>query len=241
MPHDTLDTLRTYVDGWKSDYRKVQHTLRIFDTEVTSTFSMEQKREFFIKFDPLRRNFTGLLGHLAGLAPHQKYKRVLLQNWCEENGVSADGADIKSHDHWYAVAAAAVGVNIVHKVRTGGTRSDYGDRFNKIFFEWILSQIDRGVLSEIGWNSVWSAYCAYELLDNIDYPAFLEMAKSFGLRGDALRFFEIHTSVQHYGQAEKLLEQIWIHGPDHTREGFEFIAALQLEAFSNLSSDICNR
>ena len=91
---------------------------------------------------------------------------------------------------------------------------------------------------KIGWNRIWSAVEAYELLDNVDYPAFLRLAHSFGLKGEALTFFEIHCLVEHFELGAESLDEIWAVDSDSVRIGFAFIKKLQLTAFRALSDEL---
>ncbi len=229
-------TLQGFVDGWRREYVLQQRAIPLFKPELTARFTLAQQRAFIVIFDELRRHFTGLLGHLAELAPQQSYKRVLRENWIEENGVGG-APGLKSHDHWYRLSARALGINILKERLGGCAKRPYTEKFNRRFFQWIIRQIVIYGWAR-GWQRIWAAYCAYELLDNVDYPAFLKMAESFGLTGKALKFFEIHCAVEHYGQGRKLLEAIWHRHPEDVRAGFAFIKQLQLTAFKALSEEL---
>jgi hypothetical protein len=235
-----MTTLKKYVDEWVGIYSREHARLRMFDIALTAQFTRKQQQRFFIKFDPLRRYFPGLLGMLISMAPDQESKQVLLGNLAEEAGISEDGQSLVSHDDLYAISAQAVGVDILAEVAAGRTKSAYADEFNEKFLAWIISQRARyGPKKD--WRRIWAAFCAYELLDNVDYPAFLKMAQSFALTGTALKFFEIHCVVGHYGQGRKLLQKIWTKHPEDVRAGFAFIKKLQLTAFKALDEELCGK
>lgn len=239
MSRNTL-TLDAFVDDWTEGYRREQQTLQMFNPKITAQFTYQSQCRFFSIFDELRWHFTGLLGYLAGMAPNKAYRDVLHRNWCEENGAGTR-AKAWSHDELYRISAAAVGLDLFQDRSERWVKKaqrPYTKEFNERFFGWTLWQVDSYGIT-VGWRRIWAAYCAYELLDNIDYPAFLEMAKSFGLKGEALRFFEIHIHVQHYDQGRKLLEALWSKRRSDVEAGFAFIKCLQLSAFRGLSDDLC--
>lgn len=229
--------LEFYVKKWVDDYRAKQQQISLFNPDLTAQFTLGQKRLFFERLEELRRHFNALLGELMAFAPTQVYKHALLANLKEETGVSDDGREVRSHDELYNISARAVGVEMIHSIYAGRTRTPYGKRFNEEFSAWIIEQL-AVYGAERGWNRIWGAVEAYEKLDNVDYPALLELAKSFGLSGEALVFFEIHVCVEHYEHGEKLLEGIWEKDPDSVHAGFEFIERIQLTALQALSDDL---
>ncbi len=231
------ESLSSYVAKWVGGYRQKQQAIPLFNPTLTRGFSLEQKRLFFERLNELRRHFNALLGDLMAFAPSQAYKQALLSNLMEETGVSKDGTNMVSHDELYNISARAVGVEMIQSIHRGRTKTPYGKEFNEKFSAWIIEQL-AVYGAEKGWNRIWAAVEAYEKLDNVDYPAFLELAKSFGLTGEALVFFDIHVSVEHYEHGEKLLEDVWERDPDSVRAGFQFIEDIQLTALRALSDDI---
>jgi hypothetical protein len=80
----------------------------------------------------------------------------------------------------------------------------------------------------------WSAFGAYEKLDNVDYDNLYNFAISLGSSKKGLVFFDIHRHVEHYENIDPLLQTIWDKNPELVRKGFEFIGNHQLAMWSRL-------
>lgn len=226
-------TLPEFVNGWKEKYVRQQRAIPLFQPELTARFTLAQQQAFFVGFHELRLYFVELLGFLASRAPTAPYRRVYVQNWLEETGTDKP----QSHEQLWQQAASACGVNIAAEERWGRTHRSYTYEFNHEFRQWILEQIVRHG-PEKAWHYVHAAFCAYELLDNVDYPKFLGVAKSFRIVGEALKFFKVHIVVEHYKQGKKLLKKIWRIDPEAVKIGFGFIVELQTKAFQALSDEL---
>ncbi len=225
--------LKGYVQEWAQAYRVQQDKNPLFKPELTEKFSLEQKRGFFVGFHGLRAYFVELLGFLASHAPAAPYRKVYVCNWLEEIGIGKS----LSHEQLWHKAASACGVNIVAEERWGRTYRPYAHTFNHALRQWILEQIVRHGPRK-AWHSVHAAFCAYELLDNVDYQKYLKIARSFNIEGKKLKFFEVHTVVEHYAQGENLLEEAWSVDPQGVKVGFEFIAELQIAALEALADEL---
>ena len=211
--------------------------LNQFDKEQTEAYrriplfnspdlTKDQQRYFAKVFYHLRAHFNDFVWYMANFAPDERSKRVILDNIQEEFGGNG-----KSHEALYFDFARALDVSLTDELLSRPNYLDFAREFN---------QGHRQFLAAHDWESRVAAFCAYERLDNIDYRFLERLVRGFGLSGDALRFFTVHTGVEHYGAAKDGLglKTIWQQNPGKVREGFSFIGSHQAQMLRDLSDAV---
>lgn len=211
--------------------------LNQFDEEQTEAYGRiplfkspaltKVQQKYFAKvFYHLRAHFNDFVWYMANFAPDKVSKEVIMDNIQEEFGGSG-----KSHEALYFDFARALGVELADELLSQPNYLDFARDFNRGH---------RQFLAEHDWETRVAAFCAYERLDNIDYNFLKKLVSGFGLSDDALRFFTVHTGVEHYGAAKKGLglENIWQRNPEKVKEGFSFIGSHQAQMLRDLSDAV---
>ena len=219
-----MQTLNVFLQEWEKGYVETNKATPLFDSARISAFTPSQKQLFALAFYHARGHFYKFLWFMGSLAPSEEFKKIILDNITEEFG-----GNKCSHEQLYMEFAKAVGVDVVEEVLTGRTNLPFIEEFNRGHINWLLTH---------DWDHKWSAFSAYERLDNVDYENLYHLAANLGLSGRPLLFFEVHRVVEHYDQASSLLEQIWQRNPEAVRAGFDFIGMHQAKLWRELSDAV---
>ncbi len=214
-----MQTLSQYISEWVNNHKEQSSKLRIFNPEFIQSFDPLQKQRFVLTFYHLRGSFYRFLWYIGSISPSKAYKDVILKNISEEFGHTL------SHEDWYLEFANDFGVDIKSEILKPKHNFDWVQGFNDSHLEYILKQ---------DFELAWSAFGAYEKLDNADYDNLYNLAVNLGSSKKGLVFFDIHRNVEHYESIDPLLQIIWDKNPAIVQKGFEFIGDHQLKMWANL-------
>ena len=73
----TFMTLETFLNHWEKEYNKKAKDIEIFQTELTSQWSAEQKSKFASVFYHLRGHFHDFLWYVGSHADDQETKDII--------------------------------------------------------------------------------------------------------------------------------------------------------------------
>ena len=216
--------LKQFLKKWENTYKAGLADVLLFSPGVGSTLSNQQKQHFAKAFYHIRGHFHNFLWYMGNHAPNQAAREIILSNIAEEFG-----GDRCSHEQLYYRFSHELGVDIEQEVISEAAYADYIAQFNRGHLKWLIQH---------DWPSNLGAFSAYERLDNVDYPMLSSFVEELGLSGENKRFFTVHEKVAHFDALSQLLADCWSDTPEKVREGFNFIAAHQLEMWNNLSRDV---
>lgn len=215
-----MGQLRAFIDDWTTKYEQALQDIPMFAQEPPA-WTRERLQTVVRAYAHSRTGFPEFLWYVASRAPSTAEKNVVLENIADEFGIG-NGGNKTSHEQLYWRLAGAVGLNpetfIKEEVLGQHTNLPFLEEFNRGHLRWILFQ---------PWDRVWSAFAAYERLDNPDADNMHRLFKHHGLSDPDLEFIEVHRRVAHYGEAEPLLESVWKRDADAVRAGFNFIGEHQ--------------
>ena len=217
-------TLQQYVKTWAAEYTLKVQNLKLFQIENTKSWNQKQIHNFILQLYHFRGHFFKMLWFAGSLAPNLEYKKIILENIGEEFGGRST-----SHEQLYFRFTREFNIDINEEILNPKYNLAYLQNYNHNHLDYFLNK---------PWENVWSAFCAFEALDNIDYSNTYETAKSFGTSKSGLGFFRIHMVAQHFEHASKLLQEIWDKDQNAVKVAFEFIAENQLQMFKELDQQI---
>jgi len=213
--------LQLFLENWDSNYKKEISKIDIFNTNVTKNFSANQKEFFARTFYHIRGHFYKFLWLLGNQAPNDKAKQQIIYNIEEEFG-----GNNPSHEELYFRFADSLGLDIRDEFITDEHHLPFIKKFNTEHLKW---------LDNHDWISKWSAFSAYERLDNIDYANLLNLAKSLGAKENGLVFFIIHNKADHFDRTYHGLEDAWNLSKENVKQAFQFIGEHQINMWKLLS------
>lgn len=213
-----------FIDNWVEEYTKEIKKIRVLDPSYTKNLNYDQKQTFVKLFYHLRGHFFDFLWYMGNNAPEKKFKEVILLNIKDE--FSGHGP---SHERLYLKFSESLGVCLKNEYFEQKYYEPFALEFNKKHIKW---------LTENSWDDCFSAFSAYEKLDNIDYENLYYVAKSFKLSEQNLVFFNVHRLVEHYSSTMELLKDIWIKNSKSVQKGFNFIKDTQLWMWKKLNDRI---
>ena len=218
--------LEKFLKEWDKNTKEEHKKIKLFNTKLTSKWSTIQ-RQYFVKiFYHARGHFLDFLWLMGNTAPDMNNKKIILNNITEEFGGTG-----KSHERLYWDFAKGFGVDMDNEFLRENNYLPFIREFNKKHIEWLIGN---------DWESRMLTFMAYERLDNIDYEDLFQLAKSLGIKGNALQFFEVHREVMHFEMASKELKVFWQKNPRKVREAFNFIGDHQIWMWKNLSDAVFN-
>jgi hypothetical protein len=196
----------------------------MFNPELSCKWSDKQKQYFAKIFYHARGHFHDFLWYIGNHADDKETKDIILRNIAEElNGAA------KSHEQMYQDFAQDLGIDISHEFIDGQNYLDFVKDFNHGHLKWLY---------EHSADERFSAFAAYERLDNIDYFYLLKLVQSLKLSKKSQIFFKVHAVVEHFRPSVNKLEQIW-NGPNRAiNNSFSFIAYHQIKMWKKLSEAI---
>ncbi|MEI6728974.1 MAG: iron-containing redox enzyme family protein [bacterium] len=217
-----MNNITDFLATWDDQYQTQILKIPLF--QERSSLNLYQQKKFAAVFYHLRGHFYRFLWYLAGRAPDNRYKKIVLANISEEFGGQLD-----SHEELYWEFCKALNVNISEEILNPKFNLKFTELFNQTHLEFILKE---------NWPAAWAAFAAYERLDNIDYANLKNLALKFDLPAKALKFFEVHTKVTHFEKTEPLLSNLYLENFDEVKKGFEFISKHQIQMWKNLSESV---
>ncbi|QQR92569.1 MAG: iron-containing redox enzyme family protein [Candidatus Iainarchaeum archaeon] len=215
-----MQSLASFISKWDQRNQDAHQQIALFDTERTKHWNNHQKQLFAQLFYYARGRFHEFMWIMGNKAPTFEAKEMIVDNFREEFGRHGP-----SHEQLYLHFANSLGASV-------GTPETY----------WpFLHEYNQGhwnFLKEKDWDTCAAAFTGYERLDNLDYEDLEKTAKSIGVSGPALRFFEVHKNANHFEMTSKDLQEIWDKSPQKVIEGFTFIAEHQNKMWKQLSDAI---
>ena len=211
-----------FLTTWDRQYRIQVLKIPLF--KDNTRLDLYQQKKFAAVFYHLRGHFYRFLWYLAGRAPDNRFKKIVLANISEEFGGQLD-----SHEELYWEFCKALNVNISDEILNPQFNLKFTAQFNQIHLEFILRE---------QWPAAWAAFAAFERLDNIDYVNLKNLALKFDLPAKALEFFEVHTKATHFEKTEPLLNGLYLENFDQVKKGFEFISSHQIKMWKDLSDEV---
>lgn len=222
-----MTDLKNYITNWQKEYQHQSSKIPLFNQDVTSKFTDNQKQKFAKLFYHIRGHFYKFLWFLGSKEAGEntiEMKIIILQNISEEFGKQ------KSHEQMYLDFASSLGVEIIeNEIIKETSNLDFIKMFNQQHLEFILKDDS---------NSAWAAFSAYEALDNLDYENLLNLVIPWNPPPKALVFFKVHAKVSHHQTTEEVLQKIWNKDPKSVQKGFEFIASHQLKMWQDLYEEV---
>jgi len=207
-------TLTEYTIAWVDNYQDKVSKIKLFQKGGVN-WTPEKKQKFVKTFYHIRGHFYKFLWTLGSFAPNNDFKKVILGNIEEEFGGKGP-----THEKLYFDFARSFGIDILDEMISEEHNFEFIKQFNQNHINFIVKE---------PWNTKWSAFSAYERLDNVDYTNLGLLAESMGANGKGMTFFRVHQNAGHYDTTSKLLEEIWEKDPQSVKVGFEFIAEHQLK------------
>lgn len=220
----TNENLDSFLMEWDRDYKSKLEDIELFNLNLTPNWTKEQKIYFAKVFYHARGHFHDFLWFIGNHAKSKTVKDIVLKNISEE----MNGSGL-SHEQLYIDFAKCMGADIEREFVEEETYLDSIKEFNKGHLQWLRSHDD---------ECRFSAFSAYERLDNIDYHYLLKLVMTLNLPTKALLFFKVHTRVQHFGTTENELRKIWDRNPEKVKEAFQFIGRHQIKMWNDLSNSI---
>ena len=218
------DDLLIFLEAWDYNYINEIKKIDLFNADVTKTYTDRQKEYFTRTFYHIRGHFYKFLWLLGNQAPNKKAKEQILYNIEEEFG-----GDSPSHEQLYLEFSKSLGLDITDEFISEEHHLPFIKKFNTGHLEWLTNN---------DWLGKWSAFSAYERLDNIDYANLLSLARSFGVTGNALTFFIIHNKADHFDRKFHGQKYPWSPSMNKVKDAFDFIGKHQINMWKTLSRTI---
>ncbi|MEM1312445.1 MAG: iron-containing redox enzyme family protein [Patescibacteria group bacterium] len=213
-------TLNKLIEHKISNYELKIKNIRLFHKD--STLSLAQAKKFVLAFYHARGHFYKFLWILGCFALNNNYKEVVVNNLEEEFGGRAS-----SHEQLYLDFSKNFGVDILSEILSESNYPDFLKEFNRGHISWLLKH---------NWTEKWSAFAAYESLDNSDYRNLLKLLENLNPKVKDLRFFKVHSNANHFESTSKYLSELWELDAQSVENGFDFILPHQLNMWSELSN-----
>ena len=216
--------LDEFLASWDAQYVQQLNTIPLFQPELTKQWTAAQKRYFAHIFYHCRGHFHDFLWNMGNHADDNETKDVVLKNIGEELNGSA-----KSHEELYLDFEKSVGTDVRDEFVHETSYLPFAREFNHGHLNWLHVNDT---------NERFSAFAAYERLDNVDYVYLLHLVESLDVPREGKIFFKVHTKVEHFATTETKLTHIWATNPEKVKKAFSFIAYHQLTMWRNLSDTI---
>ncbi len=216
--------LESFLQAWTERYIAAVSKIDLFNAQLTAAWAQQQRLQFVRLFYHVRGHFYKFLWLLGNHAPNKAAKEQIVYNIIEEFG-----GDNPSHEELYYKFVRSLGFDVENEFISEEYHHPVIKEFNIGHLQW---------LQKADWVGKWSAFSAYERLDNIDYEKLLALAQSLGVTGDGLTFFIIHNKADHFERTYEGLIDVWNTDKYRVQEAFEFIAQHQIKMWSMLAKNI---
>ncbi len=224
---DLEEDLKGYLNDLDANYVSKARSISLFaQTDLNKALSLEQKKFLVALLYHIRGHFHDFLWYLLNFAPDKVCKDLIMSNIAEEAG-----GDKRSHEELYACFAMEYDFDIKTEIATEAHHLPFIKAFNRSHLAWLSSKT---------WPYCFSAYSAYERLDNIDYRHLYDLAKSMGTSANGMVFFDIHTKVTHFETTANKLNQYWHDNRAIVEDAYDFIYQSQLAVWRELSNKVLN-
>lgn len=221
----TACAVDAFITEWEKAYRSEIAQISLFNPELTQKWTIKQRQRFVKIFYHVRGHFHDFLWYMGNHAPDADTKKIVLSNIAEEFSING-----LSHEQLYHDFANALNVPIEEVIQKD-CYLPFVREFNNNHMTWLVTH---------DWVGCFSAFSAYEKLDNVDYHYLYHLAESFDLARKALTFFSVHLHVEHFDVTLQKLIAMWDKNPTIVREAFDFIASNQLEMWKKLNNEMAN-
>ncbi len=219
------DEMDAFLSSHDERYRQALLKVPLFSgLQAPDYLSMAQKQRFIQVFYHIRGHFHDFLWYLITHAPNMRWKQLIIDNVLEESGCNK-----LSHEQLFYLFAKEYDVDIDKELVEQTHYLPFVKAFNQNHLKWLSSH---------DWSSCFSAYSAYERLDNIDYTVLYDLAKQLGTSKTGLIFFDIHRRVEHFEMTQPDLLAVWQEDTPKVKQAYQFIYHSQLNVWQQLSSYI---
>lgn len=219
-------SLKAFLASWETAYHAETQKIPLF-TGAMRGIEADQAKLFCRLFYHARGHFDRFLWTVASWAPPGAHQAVLMRNIGDELGTLSEHH--QPHEQLFFCFAEHIDPHIREEPLTCAHYLPFLRAFDDGHLQALL---------RADWDGKWSIFSAYEFLDNTDYENLYRLAQRLGLAGEALTFFEVHRSGDHFGDTYDLLQTSWERQPHVVREGFDFIAAHQLDMWRGISAQV---
>ena len=219
-----MNEIDIYLQQQLNQYLSQQQKIPLLSKSLK--LNTEQQKKFCLVFYHARGHFYKFLWTLGSFAPTLEHKNVIIANFIEEFG----GKSI-SHEQLYIRFANAINVDILTEIKSESHYPIFLKNFNKGHIDWLLNN---------NWTAKWSAFSAYEYLDNTDYRQLLNLVRNFDVLKTDLGFFIVHANAKHFESTSELLFKLWQNDSESVKQGFNFILDHQLQMWTELSDYVLN-
>lgn len=217
----TTFELERFLSLWDELYAEEVAEIELFSLEK-KFWTLEKQRIFALTFYHLRGNFHDFLWYLGNHAPNKEFKKVIVSNIMEEFSMQN-----MSHEKLYFAFCEALSLNLNSEISKPKYYFDFAKDFNEGHLNW---------LRQTNWNQNFSAFSAYERLDNIDYANLLKIVNHFDINDNKKIFFKIHAQVEHFEETYPLLIKMWQENCNDVTSGFYFIFHHQINMWKHVNN-----
>jgi hypothetical protein len=221
---DNEHSLMSFIADKDNEYMLKVDELALFQESEAKKLKTLAKQRLVAIFFHIRGHFYEFLWYMLCFAPNKEAKDIILANIAEESG-----GDRLSHEQLFDCFARQFSVDLNVEWIEQTHYLPFVKAFNQGHLIWLRKH---------DWASRFSAFSAYERLDNIDYPRLRQLAKNIGCDRQGLIFFDVHVKVAHFEPTLEMVEEIWQQEPLKVKKAFDFIYQSQLKVWQALSDDI---
>jgi hypothetical protein len=226
-PTTQNETLHAFLERWDIAYQQQIEKILMFQPDVCSQWSLQQKQLFTTLLYHQRGHFGEVLWYLGNFAPNAKAKKLILSNFEDEfNGRG------KSHEQLYLEFAKSFDVDLTNELINEEYYLPFLREYNHGHLRWLRRH---------DWSHNLAAFAALERLDNLDYANLRDIAINIGTHPRHLGFFDIHIQVTHYDEIENAsFNEQWEIQSDIIVNVFKFIGEYQIAIWKKISHEVCN-
>lgn len=209
-------SLQEFLENWDKEYKEKISGIDLFNPKIAAQYSNKQLQYFVKIFYHSRGHFKDFLWHLGNYAPNKIHKDIILKNIEEEfNG------NYPSHEQMYIDFAQQMGVDLTETIINEDYYLPEIRAFNNSHVGWLFKK---------PWEIKFSAFSAYERLDQTDYEALTALFPNEHI------FFKVHREAEHFDKTYNELINIWNKEPQKVGIAFEFIAKTQIRMWQDMSN-----
>jgi hypothetical protein len=213
-----MKELYTFVETSLLDYQRRASQIPLFQQAIQTQLTPTQQSEFVHVYYNIRGHFNRFMWYMGHITPDSTIKKLVCANIKEEFG------DTMSHDQLYIDFGIDYGLNIHDEIIHEKHYLAFARHFDRVHLETLFQE---------SFEFTWSAFSAYEALDNIDYQMTLDLVMNFSQKPRSVEFFVVHTRVKHFQSTVVQLKKIWKEDPEIVQRAFNFIFNHQLEMWQN--------
>ena len=222
----TLIAFNQFLSDWDKRYQGVVQKNPLFHPEITTQWSIAQKKQLVGYLYHIRGHFHELLWEMGNSAPDSDFKEMIIDNIRDEFGGNG-----LSHEKLYYLFAEHFGLDLTLELLDNRYYADFIKHYQNTVLRWF---------KKADWDYKLSAFAAIERLDNIDYANLLGLANSLdSLLPRETAFFYIHMNVAHFSDKMKAaLFIIWSKNRGIIEESFQVVLTVQTAMWQALFEHI---